>query len=202
MKKISVILLLMSMGFAVFAQENDCDDPNKISCCQAANKAIIAIPPLSELKCKDQKAGLYKILPKIPIYKGFLFNEIRQCSENSKSGAILEFQYCIAETRLHMTITICDFNDPFYKTDVGQSQVNLYQALFMAGVTPVLRTYPSKNKVFDKSYIAMPEKEKYVSFEGLYKNRYYVHLVIDGDRFKLATEVDAFLEDYIKAFNF
>lgn len=169
----------------------------------SANSAIIAIPPLSELKCKDQKAGLYKIFPKIPIYKGFLFNEIMHCSENSKSGAMLEFQYCIAKTRLHMTIIICDFNDPFYKTDVGKSQVNLYQALFQAGVNPILKTYLSKNKVFDQSFIAMPgEREKYVTFEGLYKNRYYVHLVIDGDRFKLSTEVDAFLEDYIKAFNF
>ena len=189
------------MGFSAFAQDTDCDDPNKLACCQAANSAIIAITPLAELRCKDQKAELYNIFPKIPIYKGFLFNQINKC-DLGKSKAILEFEYCIAKTRLHMTVTITDFNDSFFKTEAGQSQMSLYKVMFDAGTSPILKTYPSTNKKFDKSYIAMPGNEKYVSFEGIYQNRYYVHIVIDGNRFKLATEVDTFLADYIKAFNF
>ena len=201
MKNFLFTLVLFLFSVSVFSQDSDCDDPNKIACCQAANAAIIAITPLAELRCKEQKAELYKIFPQIPIYKGFLFNQINKC-DLSKSKALLEFEYCIAKTRLHMTVTITDFTDPFFKTDAGQSQMNLYKVMFDAGTTPILRTYPSINKKFDKSFIAMPEKENYVSFEGLYKNRFFVHIVIDGNRFKLATEVDTFLADYIEAFNF
>lgn len=201
MKNFLFTAVLFLFSISAFSQDVDCDDPNKIACCRAANSAIIAITPLAELRCKEQKAELYKIFPQIPIYKGFLFNQINKC-DLSTSKALLEFEYCIAKTRLHMTVTITDFTDPFFKTDAGQAQMNLYKVMFDAGTTPILRTFPSSNKKFDQSFIAIPEKENYVSFEGLYKNRFFVHIVIDGNRFKLATEVDAFLADYVKAFNF
>jgi len=197
-----ITAFVMFFAVPLFAQDTDCDDPNKILCCRAANATIVAITPLSELKCKAEKAHLYNIFPKIPIYKEFLFNQINHCSSDSKSTALLEFQYCIAKTRLHMTVTISDFNDPFYKTDVGASQVNLYKTMFQVGTSPILRTYPSNNKKFDQSFIAMPsEREHFVTYEGMYKNRYFVHIVVDGDRFKLASEVDAYLKDYIDGFN-
>ena len=203
MRNLFLTATLVVCSLFAYSQENDCDDPSKQACCQAGNSAVVAITPLADLQCKDRSAHLYKIFPKIPIYKGFLFNQVNMCGAGKSSG-ILEFEYCIAKTRQHMTVTITDWADPFFKTDAGQSQVNFFQTMFLAGTSPILKTYPSKNQEFNKSFIAMQgnETKKYVSFEGLKDNRFLVHIVIDGDRFKLATEVDTFLADYINTFDF
>lgn len=204
MKNLVILAFVTLLSVTVLAQENDCDEPNKTLCCQAANAAEIIIPPLSTLKCKEGKAELYNIFPEIPIYKDFLFNQISHCGDESEYHGELEFDYCIAKTRSHMKVTIVDFADSFFSTDVGKAQRNFYQTLFDAGTSPILNTYPSNNKKFDRSFITLQSSSdeiKYVTLDGLHKNRYYIHIVIDGDRFKFATEVDAFLKDYINAFN-
>jgi hypothetical protein len=205
MKNICTLIFAVLLSISALSQE-DCDDLQKGPCCGTeANK----IPPLDEIKCKDEKAYLYNLMPKITEYKGCFFREINNCntSDLDVMHDQIRFEYCMMpETRKRMYVTIIDLEAPFFQTTIGKPQREMYLLLFKL-IMPAMNTYNSENKNFDKAFIDMSKAanshDAYVSFNALKYKRYYVHIQLDYvNRFKKPTDVDSFIEEYTGAFNF
>jgi hypothetical protein len=165
------------------------------------------IPPVNKIKCVAEKAYLYDIFPKLTSYKGFLFEAISYCNyaHLDANKTQLRFDYCISENQ-KMTVTITDLEHSFYKTDVGKPQKEAILMIFKPEmINPYLQNYQSTNKSFDTCVVHMPKVtngKPYVTFEAYQNKRFWVHIVIDGGQFKTSKEVDAFINEYTKAFSF
>lgn len=200
-----LFILALLFNIILFAQTNgDCAETS--SCCPAGNVADLKITSLEELDCAKRDATLYDIFPKVVQYKGWLFNQINKC-ENGDLGKELQFEYCIANKTYKMQVLIIDIEDPFYETDFGRAVKNSFLIHFTTGLAgnAMFKSYQSKNKKLDNSYIDMSSAEEitpYVSFDALHKGQYYIHIVIDGKNLKKPDEVDVFLKEYIEAFTF
>lgn len=204
MKKHIIIITLFLNTFLHAQTNGDCDETN--SCCPAANVAELKITPLEELDCAKRDASLYAIFPKVVQYKGFLFNQINKCEQGDLSSE-LQFEYCIANKTYKMLVLIVDVKDPFYETDLGKALKNSFLEHFTSGLAgnAMFKSYKSKNKKLDNSYIDMSSvdaKMPYVSYDAFHKNKYYIHIVIDGKNLKNPNEVDVFIKEYIEAFTF
>ena len=99
-----------------------------------------------------------------------------------------------------------DFNDPVFKEPAPKANMDVIKLLFQPGmVSPMFQNYDSTNKKFKHSYIHIPTLKNgmhYLTFEALEADRFYIHIVIDGDGLKDAKSVDAFLKEYVEAFSF
>ena len=193
MKKIIVLFMFLS-SLSTFAQEE--------------SECLLAeMPTLEDLKCVSEKGHLYSILPKLTEYKGYLFAGYTKCNEPQIDFAqSFEFYYCIGKYEQQMRVEITDLENSFYKSSKGEAQK---EAILMAFkpemINPIFQSYKSNNKNFDISVIHLPEVtngKPYVTFEVLQNKRFWVHIVIDGDNFKTAKEVDAFINEYTNGFRF
>ncbi|WP_017257307.1 hypothetical protein [Pedobacter arcticus] len=204
MKK-QIFLILLFLNTFSYAQINgDCDEISL--CCPAGNVVDLKITPLEELDCARKDATLYEIFPKVVEYKGLLFNQINKC-KNGDLGSELQFEYCISNKTYKMQVLIVDVKDPFYETVLGKAIKNSFLIHFTSGLagSAMFKSYKSKNKKLDNSYIDMSnaeDKTPYVSYDALHKGKYYIHIVIDGKNLKNPDEVDVFIKEYIEAFTF
>ena len=200
-----IFIILLFLNTFLYGQTNgDCEETSL--CCPAGNVVDLKITPLEELDCAKKDAALYAIFPKVVQYKGFLFNQINKCVDDDL-GNELQFEYCIANKTYKMQVLIVDIKYPFYETDLGKAIKNSFLIHFTPGFAgnTTFKSYKSKNKKLDNSYIDMSSaenKKPYVSYDALHKDRYYIHIVLDGKNLKNPDEVDVFIKEYIEAFTF
>lgn len=193
MKKI-IILFVLFLSHSTFAQDD--------------RECLLAeMPTLEDLKCVGEKGHLYSILPKLTEYKGYLFAGYTKCNKQHLDFAqSFEFYYCIGNYNQQMRVEITDLENSFYNSSKGKAQKEAILMLFRPEmINPYLQNYKSDNKNFDISIVQLPKVTNgrpYVAFEVLQNKRFWVHIVIDGDKFKTAKEVDAFINEYTNGFSF
>jgi hypothetical protein len=185
-------LFVLFLSFSIHAQDE----------CHLAD-----MPKLEDLKCVTEKGHLYSILPKITEYKGYLFSGYSKCNKpNLDFAQSFQFDYCIGNNEQQMSVEITDLESLFYKSENGKAQKEVILMVFKPEmINPYLQNYKSENKNFDICTVHLPKVtngKPYVTFEALQNKRFWVHIVIDGDKFKTAKEVDAFINEYTNGFSF
>ena len=104
-----------------------------------------------------------------------------------------------------MRVEITDLESSFYKSEIGKAQKEVILMVFKPEmINPYLQNFKSENKIFDISTVRLPKVtngKPYVAFEALQNKRFWVHIVIDGDKFKTAKEVDEFINEYTSGFS-
>lgn len=192
MKKIIVLFVLL-FNISAYAQED--------------RECLLAeMPTMEDLKCIAEKGHLYSILPKLTEYKGYLFAGYTKCNELQLDFAqSFEFYYCIGNYNQQMRVEITDLENSFYNSSKGKAQKEVILMLFKPEmINPYLQNYKSENKNFDISIVHLPKVtngKSYVTFEALENKRFWVHIVIDGEKFKTAKEVDEFINEYTNGFS-
>ena len=192
MKKL-VILFVLFLNISVFAQdEREC--------------MLAEMPTLEDLKCVAEKGHLYSILPKLTEYKGYIFAGYTNCNVPQLDFAqSFQFYYCIGNYDQQMRVEITDLESSFYKSEIGKAQKEVILMVFKPEmINPYLQNFKSENKIFDISTVRLPKVtngKPYVAFEALQNKRFWVHIVIDGDKFKTAKEVDEFINEYTSGFS-
>ncbi len=193
MKKL-VILFVLFLNISAFAQdERQC--------------MLAEMPTLEDLKCISEKGHLYSILPKLTEYKGYLFAGYTNCNEPQLDFAqSFQFYYCIGNYDQQMRVEITDLENSFYNSSKGKAQKEAILMGFKPEmINPYLQNYKSENKNFDICTIRLPKVtngKPYIAFEALQNKRFWIHIIIDGDKFKSAKEVDTFINEYTKGFSF
>ena len=174
----------------------------------AQDQCLLAeMPKLEDLKCIATKGYLYSILPKIIEYKGYVFEGYTNCNEpNLDFAQSFQFYYCNGTHSQQMSVEITDLESSFYKTALGKAQKEAILMVFKPEMmNQYTRNYKSDNKIFDIATSHLPQVtngKPYVTFEGLQNKRFWIHIVIDGDKLKTAKEVDSFINEYTMAFSF
>lgn len=187
-----VILFMLFLSISIYSQ-NECQ--------------LAEMPKLEDLKCISEKGYLYSILPKLTEYKGYLFSGFTKCNKPQLDFAqSFQFNYCIGNNEQQMSVEITDLESSFYKSENGKAQKEVILMVFKPEmINPYLQNYKSENKNFDNCTIRLPKVtngKPYVAFEVLQNKRFWVHIVIDGDKFKTAKEVDTFINEYMNGFTF
>lgn len=189
-----IFLFCLIVNISAFAQED--------------RECLLAeMPTLDDLKCVAEKGHLYSILPKLTEYKGYLFTGYTKCNEPQLDFAqSFEFYYCIGNYDQQMQVEITDLESSFYKSEIGKAQKEVILMVFKPEmINPYLQNYKSENKKFDICTVRLPKVtngKPYVAFEALQNKRFWIHIVIDGEKFKTAKEVDEFINEYTKEFSF
>lgn len=211
MKKTLVFFALVVLSQPVFSQNTDCSDVTKISCCAEEGKAI---PPLSELSCKEAKGYLYAMFPQILSYGDYVFNSVQACNtaELDTYPGMLEFSYCVPNRRKYMNISITDYGLPFYQTPQGKSVVAMDMLNFHPSAVNLGSREVSKieNKdILNEMRVFSPRFSPYggsgdtVSFIGFYQKRFLVEIHVD-DKEKLFTspeQFELFIKNYVEMLN-
>lgn len=186
-----VVLFMLFLSISIYSQDE----------CQLAE-----MPTLEDLKCISEKGHLYSILPKLTEYKGYLFAGYTNCNKPQLDFAqSFQFYYCIGNYDQQMQVEITDLESSFYKSEIGKVQKEGILMVFKPEmINPYLQNYKSENKNFDICTVRLPKVtngKPYVAFEALHKNRFWIHIIIDGDKFKTAKEVDNFINEYTSGFS-
>lgn len=186
-----VVLFMLFLSISIYSQD-EC--------------LLAEIPTLEDLKCVAEKGHLYSILPKLTEYKGYSFAGYTNCNEPQLDFAqSFQFYYCIGNYEQQMRVEITDLESSFYKSEIGKVQKDAILMVFKPEmINPYLQNYKSENKNFDICTVRLPKVtngKPYVAFEALQNKRFWVHIVIDGDKFKTAKEVDAFINEYTSGFS-
>lgn len=186
-----VILFMLFLSITIYSQDE----------CQLAE-----MPKLEDLKCISEKGYLYSILPKLVEYKGYLFTGYSKCNYVAIDFAqSFQFDYCIGSKEQKMTVEITDLESSFYKSENGKAQKEGILMVFKPEmINPYLHNYKSENKNFDICTVRLPKVtngKPYVAFEALQNKRFWIHIIIEGDKFKTTKEVDTFINEYTRGFN-
>ena len=192
MKKIITSLVVLFSSLSALAQD-EC--------------ILGEMPKLEDLKCIATKSHLYSILPKITEYKGYVFEGYTNCNKpNLDFAQSFQFYFCNGTHSQQMRVEITDLENYFYKTELGKAQKEVILMVFKSEmINQYTRNYKSDNKNFDIATSHLPQVtngKPYVTFEGLQNKRFWIHIVIDGDKLKTAKEVDNFINEYTMAFSF
>ena len=213
MNRTLTILIYVLFTQAIFSQSTECADGGHFQCGSLKDRGEIRITPISELGCKDKKAHLYTMFPRITIYAGYVFKEVAYCNSNDVDPyqGTIQFIYCMPDTCQEITITIYDFKDPFFQTNSGKvlKDVNLmvFDPLPVNALTGV-HLVNQINK-FDKEVVASPRfgsmggESDQVTYMAYHHQRYFIQIDVDdkNNRFTEPGQVEDFLWGYVKAMN-
>eukprot|EP01093_Parvamoeba_rugata_P013746 TRINITY_DN427_c0_g1_i3.p1 TRINITY_DN427_c0_g1~~TRINITY_DN427_c0_g1_i3.p1 ORF type:complete len:216 (+),score=37.61 TRINITY_DN427_c0_g1_i3:190-837(+) len=210
MKKTFFILTLLVNFHSIYSQSNECNDGGNFECGSLKDRGEIVITALDQLGCKNEKAHLYAMFPRITIYAGYVFKEITYCSSNEIDPyqGRLQFIYCMPDTCQEIDITIYDFNDTYFQSNSGKILKDVTLMPFDATTSSALmgvHLASSVNK-FNNEIIISPRfgsmggESDQVSYLAYHDNRYFIQIDIDdkNKRFTEPLQVENFISGYVK----
>lgn len=204
---IFIFTLYASASFSQVKTKNT----NQLSCCTYNTDQNSVIPKLEDLKCKNDitKNNIYSIFPQIINYKDFDFLNIIYCNDESPHAA-LGFIYYNSQSQEDIKISITDFNDSYFETIVGVHLKDILLWPFTAEAKELGHCKTEKINNFDRNIVMSSgfyrngEKSPYACFNGYYKNRYLIEILIKckNNRFNKPKKVEEFVIDYLNQMNF
>lgn len=210
MNKTLTTLVCVLFAEAIFSQSTECADGGYFQCGSLKDRGEIKITSLSELGCKDNKAHLYAMFPRITIYAGYIFKEVPHCSshEIDPYQGRLKFNYCMPDTCQEINVTIYDFNDPFFYTNSGKvlKDISLMpfdptasSALMGAHLATSIDKF-NEEIVISPRFGSMGGESDQVSYLAYHDDQYFIQIDIDdkNKRFTEPIQVENFLSGYIK----
>ncbi|SMC39462.1 hypothetical protein [Cellulophaga tyrosinoxydans] len=210
MKKTLTLFAFVLFTQVVLSQSTECADGGQFECGSLKDRGEIKITPLSELGCKDNKAHLYAMFPRITIYAGYVFKEVAYCNSQDLDlyQGRLQFIYCMPDTCQEITVTIHDFNDPYFQTNSGKVLKDVHLMAFDPTASSALMGAHLATSIdkFDKELIISPRfgamrgESDEVGYLAYHANRYFIQIDIDdkNKRFTEPIQVENFLSGYVK----